>query len=182
MTPLYLRFKAAKTSEQPVSPFAIASKHFINSTDIPSVPRTGRPGRVMQMETESGWLHCSRPTYYWHFAKAGAEPLEVHFSIPSGKYFLIADINGTCYLEVDQVKKLISSENQPNKMVWTPHQVDFGSIEVKNDLFSAVLSPHPDQPWVAIRHFGFIPDAEGELEDLDYRKRLERLKALGYVK
>jgi len=182
MSPLFTRFENAKTTDQPTSPFAIASKHFETKTDVPLIQKTVKPKKLLISETPSGWFRSKRFSSHWFFAKPDAEPVVVSFPVPSGKYYLIADINGACILDIDGNQRVLGSETQVDKLNWTPRQVDFGLIEVKDHIFTLTISPHPGTPWLAVKHLGFIPDVEGELGDMDYQKRLERLKALGYVR
>lgn len=136
------------------------------------------------MEPPDGWLQRNSWDFSWKLAKPSAKPLHINFTIPNGEYFLLTDINGACILEVNGEEKVIKSKSFINHMRWDFNFIKFGLIEIQDEVFSATIYPQSREQWFAIRSLVFEPIISGERRTLtdEDQERLERLKALGYVK
>ena len=184
MVPKYARHLSAQTHEQPAIPFAISATHFSSDLKIAQAVHEENPEKLLRMEAPDGWLQRNSWDFSWKFAKPSAKPLHVKFPVPDGKYFLLADINGSCILEVNGGEKILKSNSFVNHIRWNFDLVEFGTIEIQKEMFSAVIYPQPNEFWFAIRALAFEPIIYGErrtIKDED-QERLERLKALGYLK
>jgi len=184
MVSKHARHLSARTHEQPEFPFAISATHFSSELTIPSAANEEHPEKLLKLEPSEGWLQRNSWDFSWKFAKPSAEPLHVTFSVPNGNYFLLADINGSCILEVNGEEKAVKSKSFINHMRWDCDFVEFGSIEIREEKFSASIYPQSGEPWFAVRSLVFEPVISGERRALKKKdqERLERLKALGYVK
>ena len=125
---------------------------------------------------ESGWARRSSWDNSWLFAGPGAGPVRLSFPVPDGLYFLSVDINGCCEMEVNGLKKVLRSPEFVQNLRWKVNKVDFGDEHVAG----------LHREWIAIRLLGFEPIIDGRVRSLKDRerdrKRVERLRALGYIK
>jgi len=55
-------------------------------------------------------------------------------------------------------------------------------VTITDNHFKAVITLQSKRPWFGLRQIGFIPEKSFALKDPDYKKRMERLKQLGYIK
>jgi hypothetical protein len=183
MESLYKRYFSAKSTAQPEFPFAISTAHFKTDLDIPVIPGTENLRQLPTIETSSGWLQESKWPHLRLYATQSAKPLEVSFDVPNGKYFLSADINGACGIEINGQRKSMTSENFRNHLRWKTKNIEFGPILIENNTFSATIYPDSKEQWFGLRLFGFEPIIDGKRKVLesDAEERLERLRTLGYI-
>lgn len=182
MLPLFERSQKARTKQTPIFPFAVSSRSFKTKRKITNVSYRSSPEHLLQTNDQDGWFQSNHEDYYWLFAKPIAEPIKIEFSIPSGRYYLLVDMNGSCHLVIGDEDKLLRSKSFSRKLPWPIKQVEYGLIEVKNDRFSAEISLKSKRPWFGLRLLGFVPENLEDMQLPEYKRRRERLKALGYIK
>lgn len=151
------RYKAARSSQQPQSSFAISHKHMITDPPLPrhrKLPSVGW-GRTV------GWDSAIE-------AHNTREPLSVRFRLPNGDYELNVSMQGDGVVEVD---------GQQHEV--TGPITDLGPVHVHDELFRATVWPRGEV--VRLSFFGFKPIG-AESEDREaMQQRLKRLRTLGYV-
>jgi arylsulfatase A-like enzyme len=183
MLPYYRRFQDARSQETPTVPFAIATRNFEIRGDCETV----REGRLDNACDEpyhaSPWLRSQHWAKYWLFAQPQAPACDIGFAVPNGYYLLAANLMGTCDLQVAGSDTVLTVRGDPfdPTLFKRCQQVQIGPISIEGERFQATVSPHDDGGCLLIRSFGFTPfggdDADAELD----AKRLEQLRALGYV-
>jgi arylsulfatase A-like enzyme len=182
MRPLYLRSEKARIGRTPDSPFALSSRHFNTDPKPLTVSYRTKPDELMKKRSPSGWFHSNNPDYDWIFGRQNAQPLNIEISIPDGRYKLLVDMNGACRMKVYDQEKLLRARPFSHKLPWQPRQIEFGWIEVKNNLFKASITLQSKRPWFGLRQLGFVPESSIDPKDPDYKKRMDRLRQLGYIK
>ena len=85
-------------------------------------------------------------------------------------------------MTVGEQTRLLRSNPYSLELPWPLQQVEFGEIEVRDNVFKASLSISSKRPWFGLRLFGFEPESSMERDSPEYKRRMERLKALGYIK
>lgn len=184
--PLHERHAASKTSDQPRYAFALAAPAFRRSVSAPLLADEENPGRLLRTAAPAGWLRRSAWDNSWLFAKREAEPMRISLPVPDGKYFLTADIWGAAELEIDGLiegsRVKIRAAATDTNLRRGPSPVDIGEVEVKGEMFSAVIRPDPDQPWFALRYVGFDPIINGRRAGSVDPEREKRLRSLGYIR
>jgi hypothetical protein len=130
----------------------------------------------------SGWLGRSSWDYSWLFAKPEAKPLRISIPMPKGKYFLVADIWGAVEIERNRQKVLVQADRPPAYLRRAPKPVEIGEIELKGEVFFAVLHPRRTLPRFAIRYLEFDPVIDGKRGGDYDKEREKRLRSLGYIK
>ena len=183
MAGAYARSLKARRGKQPNSSFAVSCRHFELQPRPESLsPRAG-PEDFLTQKSESGWFLSSNPDYYWMVAQPDAGPLKVSIPVPDGRYFLMMDINGACVVTVNGEEKTLKSPTFSHKLPWEMSPVDFGPIEVTGEKLDVFFQLRSKRPWFGLRFLGLIPESLlDESESNEYRKRQERLRALGYIK
>jgi hypothetical protein len=177
----YKRSLSAQSKKQPHFPFSIPPESLETNLEIIQIPHLENTEQLLNSETKSGWLK----EYAWEqpvFALPDAQPLNVKFRIPNGKYLFSTDINGSCIIEVNGVRKPISSDPLNKNMRWEIDHVNFGIIEIKDETFQARIIPQFEKPWFGFRLLSFEPVIKDKIMTMEEKKRAERLKALGYIK
>ena len=182
MKPLFKRAVFARTERPPNSPFAITSRHFQIDQDIPSIPYDLLPEKILDEKSPNGWYRSDHPDYYWLLTGLEADPLKIEIPVPSGSYNLFVDMNGACQLTVGDVTQQLRSRPYSPNLPWPLQQVEFGNIEIEDNTFKATISVSSKRPWFGLRLFGFEPESSMDRNSPDYKRRMERLKALGYIK
>jgi hypothetical protein len=160
LTAAFQRFQAARSSEQPRSPFAISAQHMVTDVALPKASTRQLP---------DGWSRLGRGTGSVIVAHNSDEPLSVEFPLPNGSYKLTLKMQGHAIVEVD---------NQQRELTTGPI-VEFGEINVTDEVFRATIRPLGTR--VALSFFGFNPHAAGSEDPEAAEKRLQRLRSLGYI-
>jgi arylsulfatase len=182
LQPLWVRYQASTTHDQPRDSFAISAPSFGVDAEIPFLPVEENPVELLKTPTPSGWLGRSSWDNSWLFAKPEAKPIRLSIPMPKGKYFLVADFWGAVQIEIDGQKVLLQADEPPADLRRAAKPIDIGEIELKGELFSAVLHPQRTSPWFAIRYLGFDPVINGKRGGDYDKEREKRLRSLGYIK
>ena len=183
MTDVYLRSRSARQGKQPNSSFAVSCRHFdLRPNPAPLSPRAA-PDDFLSMTSESGWFLSADSDYFWLVATPDARPITVSFPVPNGRYVVMMDINGACHVTINGEERTIKSPVFSHDLPWVMSPVEYGPIEVTDEKLEAVFHLESKRPWFGLRFFGLIPESQlGETESNEYKKRQERLRALGYIK
>jgi arylsulfatase A-like enzyme len=182
MTSPYRRYRESVTRAQPACSFAISCSSFGPGIPVVSVPVEERVARLLEIPSPNGWLGRNSWDNSWLFAHRGAVPLKISFSIPDGKYVLMADVQGSALLISKGRRMLVKSAKMEGHLRWDPEPAELGEIEITDEVFSATLYPQADLPWFAIRYLGFDPIIDGKRGGRYDEEREKRLKSLGYLK
>ncbi|MCG2817074.1 MAG: sulfatase [Candidatus Aminicenantes bacterium] len=183
MTVVYLRSRGARRGKQPNSAFAVSCRHFdLRPSPTPLSPRAA-PEDFLSMPSENGWFLSADSDYFWLVAAPGARPLTVSFPVPDGRYVVMMDINGACRVTINGEERALKSPVFSLDLPWDMTPVEFGPVEITGERLEAVFHLQSKRPWFGLRFFGLIPESlMEETESNEYRKRQERLRALGYIK
>ena len=155
----FMRYQAARSSEQPRSAFAIAAKYM--TTEV-SLPKAG------DQIAPQGWSRFNLKGDNIIVGYKTDEPLSVHFPLPNGIYNLSLKMQGHALVEVGNQRRVV-----------TGPIVEFGEINVTDEIFRATIRSRGTD--VAISFFGFNPATAGREDPEAAEDRLQRLRSLGYV-
>ena len=182
LKPLYDRYRTATTRDQPAYSFAVSASSFGVNVTIPLPPANENPASLLQTPAPAGWLGRASWDNSWLFAQPGAKPLSVSIPMPKGKYFVVADIWGSCLFEVEGRRIVLQSDAPMADLRRDPKPVEVGEVELMGETFSAVIYPQRTHPWFAVRYLGFDPIIDGKRGGTYNEEREKRLRSLGYIK
>ena len=129
------------------------------------------------------WLRIGRARGALLIAGAGAEPLELHFPVPDGRYRVSAVVLGDLTIETGPHTVRTAgrtAEVDPTKPL-TGEVVALGEVEVRGASFQARVQPG-DAPGM-LRSFEFVPPGFVAVPDAPLKQAalVERLRMLGYI-
>ncbi len=184
MTRPYRRYLEARTASQPESAFAISAKYLATVEEIPVTTKLEELETFMY--SKEGWIHLNDSQGNFLVATGDAGPVTIEIPIPNGPYLVSAAIRGTCTLRIgppEAHRELEGRAFDPSEYFpWTPDRLEYGRIDVTDEVFRAMVDPDPGRSPLLISYIGFEPlGAEEEVDPEEERERLERLKTLGYV-
>jgi len=182
MRPLYHRSKKARLARPPDSPFALSARHLKSDPKPLQISHMTDINDLINKKSSSGWFHSDNPDYDWIVGQPGARTLKIEIPIPDGRYKLLVDMNGACRMKVSGLEKLLKARPFSHELPWPLQQVEFGWIKVENNRFRAEITLQSKRPWFGLRQLGFIPDNSLDPQDPEHKKRMERLRQLGYIK
>lgn len=169
----YRRFEEARVDEQPEGGFGVGAEHFALSP----VGRSREGWRL----ADAGWEMRSRRTMHWMAASEDAEPVELAFDAPSGRYRILIEGRGrfavTAGLDPDCGDgESVRLEVDENFRRW--YRKVIGEVTVCGARFHARLEP---QGAAAVYYIGFQPLADGGEVVEEDPERDRQLEALGYI-
>ena len=157
----FRRFEAAVSSQQPRSAFAISARFMKSDVSVPDSP----DGPLLD-----GWTRRKRGSETILVASKTHDPLSVRFPLPNGRYVLSLNMHGQAILEIGEEHRQLAHTGM----------IDFGEVNVTDEVFRATIRPQGDQPF-GLAYFGFVPPSAPSQDQKEIEEQLERLRALGYV-
>lgn len=157
----FRRFRETRSSQQPRSEFAISARSMVGEVELPE---------ATDDSPMDGWSRRKRGSETILQASNTSDPLSIQCPLPNGRYLLFLKMQGHAIFEVGEVHRDLSHQGM----------VEFGEINVTDEVFRATIRPQGDQP-VGLVYFGFVPPTvSGQSQDAA-DKQLERLRSLGYI-
>ena len=174
----FMRYQAARSSEQPRSAFAVSAEHMATEVPLRTAPYASF-AQHMAAEASSSNAGGRNSRDRWRRYKQGGraaiatfntdEPLSVHFPLPNGAYDLTVNMKGRAVIEVDGRQREVTAGPI----------TELGAITVTDEVFRATIRRQGSP--VSLRFFGFNPAAAVREDPKVVEDRLRRLKSLGYV-
>jgi arylsulfatase len=179
----YRRYLAATTSETPPVPFSIGAVHFATDLLMEDLRYDALRAGCEEASLRGDWLRSKHWNRHWLFAREGAPACTVEFRVPNGIYDLAASLLGACDLRIcglDSVWSLQGSAFHPTHYLRS-EPVPVGPVLVDQEKFCAVIIPRSGEGCLLFRSFGFTPWGQEAADEEIEAKRLQQLRALGYV-
>ncbi|MFP6663923.1 MAG: sulfatase [Deltaproteobacteria bacterium] len=183
MTPGFDRHQQARLQKVPEEAFAIGAASFRTSRDIERVAPQAAPG----VAGFNDWLRYGKGRGTQLLAGADAEPLEIHFPMPDGRYHVSAVVLGDLMIEagghtLNTAGRALEMDTKINSMQELVGEVlALGVIEVRGRSFQARIRGGAGPS--TLRSFEFVPTGlDAAPQALSVAEALmERLRVLGYV-
>lgn len=187
MTRPYRRYLEARTDQQPASAFAISAKYLSTVEEIPVTTKLEELETFMY--SEEGWIHLNDSQGHFLVATGDAGPVTIEIPIPNGPYLVSVAVRGTCTLRVAPRETLEAPHviegrgfDPSEYFPWAADQLEYGQTLVTEESFRVTVEPDPARSPLLISYIGFEPLLDGKDADPEEeRKRLERLRTLGYA-
>lgn len=183
MEPRFDRHQQTRLQKAPEEAFAIGAASFRTSRDIKRVAPQAAPG----LAGFHDWLRYGKRPGTRLLAGAGAEPLEIHFPMPDGRYHVSAVVLGDLRIEagghtLNTAGRAPEMDTKINSMQELVGKVlALGVVEVRGRSFQARIEGGADPGM--LRSFEFVPtglDAAPKAPSVK-EAQIERLRVLGYI-
>jgi hypothetical protein len=178
----FTRYMGSVSHEQPPSAFAISANHFETDIVIEEVEHTLDQKALLAIESETGWMRAIHWEHNWLLAIKDADPLEISFPIPNGRYQVGVDIAGAANMMLSgQGSAEVRGPTISNFAEATTGYVEIGVSDVSDESFRLRIVPNSESG-VKIKIIGFRPIKAGAVEPAPIdQDLLEQLRTLGYL-
>jgi hypothetical protein len=182
LTHAYTRYLGSVNHEQPLSDFAIPANHFESDIMIAEVEPGLDQQALLAIDSKTGWIRSMDWENYWLLAIKDANPMEISFPIPNGRYQVGIEIVGAANMMLSgQDSAEVQGPKIPNFAEATTEYVEIGVSDVSDETFRLRIAPDSDSA-VKIRIIGFRPIKAGAVEPAPIdQDLLEQLRTLGYL-
>jgi arylsulfatase A-like enzyme len=178
----FTRYRASVNYEQPQSAFAISANHFESDIMIAEVANTLDQKALSAVDSENGWVRSMHWEDNWLLATDRADPLQISFPLPNGRYQVGVKIAGAADLMLPgQDSTKVRGPKMSNFSEATGGYVEIGVSDISDESFRLGIVPESDSG-VKIELIGFRPIEAGAVEPTPIdQDLLEQLRTLGYL-
>jgi arylsulfatase A-like enzyme len=182
LTHAYTRYMGSVNHEQPLSDFAISANHFESDIMIAEVEPWLDQQALLAIDSKTGWIRSMDWKNYWLLAIKDANPMEISFPIPNGRYQVGIEIAGAANMMLSgQDSAEVRGPTMSNFAEATTDHVEIGVSDVSDETFHLRIVPDSDSG-VKIKKIGFRPIEAGAVEPAPIdQDLLEQLRTLGYL-
>jgi hypothetical protein len=137
---------------------------------------------LLAIDSKTGWIRSMDWKNYWLLAIKDANPMEISFPIPNGRYQVGIEIAGAANMMLSgQDSAEVRGPTMSNFAEATTDHVEIGVSDVSDETFHLRIVPDSDSG-VKIKTIGFRPIKAGAVEPAPIdQDLLEQLRTLGYL-
>lgn len=183
MQPKYVRYEQSQVNEQPLVSFAVGANWIEPAEDVPVVRES--PFKIAaDPQYAAGWVQCLDPYKFWLLATSGSGTADFSIQVPDGRYLLVGQVFGEmAFSFADGSTYAVKSQSLNEADFLRPRNARIGEVDVVNGRLEFTLQPKRSGGHALVRLLGFVPVLDGKVavEDEAERRRIQRLKSLGYV-
>jgi arylsulfatase A-like enzyme len=179
----YKRYEASQVNEQPLVSFAVGANWIEPAEDLHVI--RDNPFKISRQPEHAGhWVQCRDQYKFWLLATQGAGTADFSIMVPDGNYMMVGQIFGDIAFGFqDGATYAVTGQPFNEQNYLRPRSIRIGEVSVTGGRLSFTLQPKRDGGNSLVRLLGFYPMLEGkaEMDDEAERRRIQRLKSLGYV-